>query len=730
MIVFVKHPTKININIIFAENICIMKKIFTILIIAAIFIACNNQQKTENQAMNNPLLSEWTAPFGVPPFDKTTEEHYFPAFKAAMQEHQDEINKIIENSEAPDFKNTIEALDFSGEKLTLVSNMFYNLTSANTNDNLQAIAMELSPLISAHQDAISMNAKLFEKVKTVYEQKNNLQLTPEQSMLLEKTYKSFVRNGANLSVADKEKMSKINQELSMLSLNFGDHVLGETNKFLLVVENEPDLAGLPESLKNGAAETAKSKGHDGKWAFTIHIPSLLPFLTYAENRALREQMFKAYITKGDHNDSLDNKEIVKKMAQLRLERAQLLGYATHAHYVLEEQMAKTPQNVYKLLDQVWEKALPVARTEASELQKMLQKEVPGAKLEPWDWWFYAEKLRKEKYDLDEEQLRPYFKMENVRDGMFSVANNLFGLSFVRRTDIPVFHPEVETYEVKDADGSVIGLFFMDFFLRESKRGGAWMTSFRDQSYKNGAKVLPIISLTTNFTKPTADMPSLLTFDEVKTMFHEFGHSLHGLLSECTYNRLSGTSVARDFVELPSQIMENWAAEPEVMRLFARHYKTNEVIPDELIAKLEKSGHFNQGFTTVEYMAACYLDMNYHAQTEVDKIQNMDVNQFETESMAKIKLIPEIVVRYRSSYFSHIFAGGYSSGYYSYMWSEVLDADGFAAFKEKGLFDKATAESFRKNVLAKGGTEDPMKLYVDFRGREPDVKAMLTRKGLL
>ena len=709
-----------------------MKQIVSFGLVAAFFLlwSCNSQEKKENVNMNNPLLSEWTAPFGVPPFDKTTEEHYLPAFKVAMEEHNSEITAILENKEAATFANTIEALDLSGETLSNISGMFFNLLSAVTNEKFQAIAKEVSPLLSKHSDGISMNDKLFERIKAVYAQKADLALNAEQEMLLEKTYKSFVRSGANLSAEDKVKMSAINQESSLLRLNYGDNVLAETNGFELLIENEADLAGLPESVVQAAAETAKAKGKDGKWMFSIQRSSMYPFLTYDDNRELREKLFNAYISKGDNNDSLDNKEILKKILKLRLEKANLLGYETHANYVLEEQMAKTPEGVYELLNKVWTKALPIAKKEAGELQKMLVKDIPGAKLEAWDWRYYAEKLRKEKYDLDEEQLRPYFKLENVRDGMFTVANKLYGITFEKRTDIPVFHPDVETYEVKEADGSTIGLFYLDFYPRESKRGGAWMTSYRKQSIKNGKNVQPIISLTTNFTKPTADKPSLISFGEVITMFHEFGHSLHGLLANTTYSSLSGTSVARDFVELPSQIMENWAAEPEVLKMFARHYETGEVIPDELIEKLEKSGHFNQGFTTIEYMSATFLDMDYHTLKSVEEIENMDVNAFETKSMAKIGLIPEIVVRYRSGYFNHIFAGGYSSGYYSYLWSEVLDADGFAAFKENGLFDQATAKSFRDNVLAKGGTEDAMKLYVDFRGREPKVDALMARKGLL
>jgi peptidyl-dipeptidase Dcp len=697
-------------------------------VVLAFMFSCKNNDKKETVDMTNPLLSEWNTPFGVAPFDKIKEENFLPAFEVAMDEHNKEIAAITDNAEAPTFDNTIAALDASGETLTKISSLFFNLLSANTNEKMQNIAQEISPKLSAHGDAISMNENLFARIKTIYDQKETLKLNTEQSTLLDKTYKSFVRGGSNLSVEDKAKLTKINQDLSLLTLSFGNNVLAETNKFQLIVDNEKDLAGLPADVIQAAAELAKADGKEGKWLFTIQKPSLLPFLTYCENRDLREKIFKGYINKGDNNDSLDNKENIKKILKLRLEKANLLGFATHADYVLDEEMAKTPANVYKLLDQVWAKALPAAKKEASELQKMLVKDVKGGKLQAWDWWFYSEKLRKAKYDLDEEQLRPYFKLENVRDGMFAVANKLFGISFVRRTDVALFNPEMEAYEVKDADSSTIGLFTMDFYPRASKEAGAWMTSYRDQYIKDGKNVMPIVSLTTNFTRPTSDKPSLLTYEEVSTMFHEFGHSLHGLLSKVTYHALSGTNVPRDFVEMPSQIMENWAAEPEVLKMFARNYLTNEVIPDELIMKIQNSGHFNQGFTTVEYMAAAYLDMDYHTQKSVDVIDSMNVDAFENASMAKINLIPEIVVRYRSTYFSHIFSGGYSAGYYSYMWAAVLDADAFSAFTEKGIFDPVTAKSFRDNILSKGGTEDPMKLYVDFRGREPKVDALMTRKG--
>lgn len=690
--------------------------------------SCNNKEAKKTEKMDNPLLSEWNTPYGVAPFDKIKTEDFLPAIKQAVKEHKAEIDAIVNNTEEPTFKNTLEALDYSGEKLTLITSVFYNYLSANTSDELQEVAAEVSPMLSKHGDEIAMNAKLFERVKKVYEQKDKLELTTEQKKLLDDTYKNFVRGGANLNEADKKRLSEINQKLSTLTLAFGNNVLAETNKYELVIDKKEDLDGLPESLIAAAAETAKEKGKEGKWVFTIQKPSMIPFLTYSKKRELRKQILLAYAGKGDHNDSLDNKENIKQILKLRLEKANLLGFKTHSDYVLDRQMAKNPQNVFDLLNQVWEKALPVAKKEAAELQKMLVKDVPGATLEPWDWWYYSEKLRKEKYDLDEEQLRPYFKLENVRNGMFEVANRLYGITFEPLKDFPVFHPEVEPYAVKDDKGNVIGVYLMDFYPRASKRGGAWMTSYRKQQKRNGKNIIPIISLTTNFTKPTADKPSLLSFEEVSTMFHEFGHSLHGLLSNCTYPSLSGTDVPRDFVEMPSQIMENWAAEPEVLKIYARHYKTNEVIPQALIEKMKNASHFNQGFATVEYMSAAYLDMDFHTIDNMDVINNMDVNKFETESMNKIGLIPQIIVRYRSTYFNHVFSGGYSSGYYSYLWAAAIDADAFSAFKENGIFDQKTALSFRKNILEKGGTEDPMELYKAFRGREPKVDALLERKG--
>jgi len=702
------------------------KLILTITLISFLFISCN-RNNNEKQMNDNPLLTEWNTPYGVPPFNLIKTEHYLPAYNEAMKMHNAEIEAIVNSKEEPDFNNTIAALDYSGELLIRVDNVFENVNEANTNPEMQKIAKEVAPLLSAHYDNIWLNDKLFARVKAVNDIKEALNLTTEQQMLLKKVYDNFVRGGANLPEDQKAEFRKINEQLSLLSINFGENLLAETNDFTLVIEDEKDLSGLPESVKAAAAETAKEQGLEGKWVFTLQKPSLIPFITYAENRENREYLFKGYIERGNNNNEHDNKAIVSEIVNLRLRRANMLGYDTHADYVLDNNMAKTPDKVYGLIESLMDAGLVVAKQEVKDLQALIDKEGENFKLEPWDWWYYAEKLKKEKYAFDDETLRPYFVLENVQKGLFTVANKLYGLQLTERTDLPVYHPDVKVYEVKEADGSVIGILYMDFFPRESKRGGAWMTSFRKQYKKDGGNVIPVIQTVFNFTKPTGDKPSLLSFDEASTMFHEFGHALHGLLSNCTYISLSGTAVPRDFVELPSQIMENWAAEPEVLKMYALNYKTGEPIPDELIEKMKNAGHFNQGFITVEFMSAALLDMDWHTITEQ---KNYDVTEFENASLEKMHMIPEIVVRYRSTYFAHIFSGGYSSGYYSYAWAEVLDADAFEAFKENGIFDQATARAFRENILSMGGTDDPMKLYVQFRGREPKTEAMLKRKGLL
>ena len=679
-----------------------------------------------SQNSKNPLLQEFDTPFQTPRFSKIKVKHYLPAFKEAIKVHNEEIKAIAENKEEPTFKNTLVALDNSGHLLDKVEGVFYNLLSANTNDEMQKVAEQVSPLLSKHSDDILMNMTLFNRVKAVYDKQKDLNLSVEDKKLLEETYKQFVRGGANLNEEQKQRLREINEKLSMLSLKFGNNVLKENNKFELVIDKKKDLAGLPESVVNAAASAAKDRGYEDKWLFTLDKPSLIPFLQYSDKRDLRKKMFLGYINMGNHNDEFDNKEIIKEIVNLRLEKANLLGYTTHADYVLEENMAKKPVNVYNLLKKIWKPALNKAKQERDMLQKMADKEGANIKLEPWDWWYYAEKLKKAKYDIDESAVKPYFQLENVRKTAFEVAHKLYGITFEERKDIPVYNDDVKVFEVKDSDGSHIGILFTDYFFRKSKRGGAWMDAYRKQYRINGKNISPVICNVCNFAKPTKDVPSLLSYEDVQTLFHEFGHALHGLLSNCTYRSLSGTSVPRDFVELPSQIMENWAREPVVMKQYAKHYKTGKTIPDALIKKLKKAGTFNQGFATTEYLAASFLDMDWHT---ITKPVTMGVNEFEKESMDRIGLIPEIVVRYRSTYFRHIFSGGYSSGYYSYVWAEVLDADAFEAFKEHGLFDKVTAKKFRNNVLSKGGTDDPMVLYRRFRGADPDINALLERRGL-
>lgn len=699
------------------------KSFIPFMVMAAMFVGCNTENKIQT---DNPLLLEYETPFNVPPFDKIKDEHFKPAFEEALKRHNLEIDSITNNKEEPTFENTIVALENAGSLLNNVSTIFYNLNSANTNDSLQAIAQEMAPKLSAHSDAINLNAKLFHRVKFVYDNQNKFALDAEDKKLLEETYKGFVRSGANLSDADKEKLKKINAEISVLTTKFGQNLLAETNAYELVIDKEEDLAGLPEAVKAAAAETAKAKGKEGKWVFTLSNPSVMPFLQYADNRELRKQIWDAYQKRGNNGNDNDNKDVLLKIANLRLEKAKLLGYESHAAYVLEEAMAGNPNNVYNLLNKLWTPAINKAKAEAADIQKEIEAAKDTFKVAPYDWRYYAEKIRVKRYALNEEEIKPYFSLASVREGAFETATKLYGITFVALNNVPTYHEEVEVYEVKDKDGSHLGLLYADFFPRESKRGGAWMTSYRSQYMKEGKRVAPIISIVCNFTKPVGDQPALLTFDEATTLFHEFGHALHGLLSNVKYRSLSGTSVSRDFVELPSQIMENWAADPEVLKTYAKHYKTGEAIPDSLIAKMEKAGTFDQGFATTEYLAASLLDMAYHA---IKTPITGDVNTFEKAAMDKIGLIDAIIPRYRSTYFQHIFSGGYSAGYYAYIWAEVLDSDAYAAFKEKGLFDEVTAASFRKNILEKGGTVNPAELYRAFRGKDPDPIHLMKKRGL-
>ncbi|MDX2473879.1 MAG: M3 family metallopeptidase [Candidatus Krumholzibacteria bacterium] len=707
-----------------------MRKAILVMAFMSILGGCGGGT-ADNQATqatsDNPFFNEWNTPFGTPPFDQIELAHYEPAIIEGMARHAAEIAEFAYNKDMPSFANTIEAMDKAGSMLTRVSNVFGAMNGTMTNDEMQAIAKRIAPLRSKHRDEILLNADLFKRVDQVHSQMDKLALNREQQMLLIETWKSFVRGGANLNNADKEKLKALNEELSVLSLTFGENVLKETNTFVMLVDNKADLDGLPAASIEAAAEEATKRGHPGQWAFTLHKPSLIPFLQYSTKRALREKMFKGYTNVGNNGNESDNNASAAKMASLRVQRANLLGFASHAAYVLDDNMAKTPENVYKLLNDLWVPSLAKAGEEAAEFQAMIDTENGGFQLAAWDWWYYAEKVKKAKYDLDEGMLRPYFELENVRSGLFDTVNKLFGISFVERTDIAVYQEDVKVYEVHDAAGDLVAIWYSDYFPRESKRGGAWMSSFRKQYKEDGQRIVPIIYNVGNFTKPTAEKPALLSVDEVGTMYHEFGHALHGMLSMCTYRSLSGTSVARDFVEMPSQVMENWAFEPEVLDVYAKHYETGERIPQALIEKLEKSKHFNQGFASTEYLAASILDLDWHT-LETAEVQ--DVVAFEAASIKRMGLFDKIVPRYRTSYFRHIFAGGYSSGYYSYVWAEVLDADCFEAFKETGdIFDPATAKSLQENILAAGGSEEPMKLYERFRGKDPSIAPLLERKGL-
>ncbi|MCL1145824.1 M3 family metallopeptidase [Shewanella marinintestina] len=684
------------------------------------------QQIIENN-VNNPFFKPYDTYLGIPDFAKIKPEHYLPAFKAGIAQHKAEIQAIIDNPAAPTFANTIEAMEFSGELTTKVASVFYNLTGADTNKELQAISKQVSPMLSSASDDVLLNDALFQKVKAVYNQRDNLNLNVAQAKLLEDTYKSFTRGGANLSEGDKTKLRALNEQIGKLGLEFGDNLLAETNAFELVIDNKADLSGLPEDVINTAAQTATKRGHDGKWVFTTSRPSITPFLTYADNRDLREALYKGYVERGNNDNANDNKKILAKMAALRAERAQLMGYKTHAHFVLEERTAKTPENVYELLNKVWPAALAQAEAEVADMQALIDSEGGDFKLAGWDWWYYSDKIRVAKYSFNEQQTRPYFSLENTLKGVFYTANRLFGITVKERTDLPKYNDEVRTWEVYDKDGELMAIFMGDYFVRDSKRGGAWMNSYRQQYNMDGVESKPIIVNVLNYPRPVGDEPALLTFDEASTLFHEFGHALHGMLSDVEYRSQAGTSVPRDYVEFPSQVMENWMTQPEVLAQFAKHYKTGEVIPQELVKKIQAASKFNQGFATVEYMAATKLDLDWHTVTD---FMPKDAAKFEAESLNKMGLIEEIAPRYRSTYFSHIFSGGYSAGYYSYIWSDILGADAFEAFKENGIFDKATADAFRDNILSQGGSEDPMQLYKQFRGKEAGIEPLLRSRGLL
>lgn len=675
--------------------------------------------------INNPFFTEYTTPFQTPPFDKIKNEHYLPAFYEGIKIKRAEIDAVINNPDKPTFDNTIAAIEKSGELLKKVSRVFSNISGSNGDDETQKIAETITPELSKLNNDIFLNEKLYHRIKSLNDEKDKLNLTAEQLKVLDNYYTDFVRNGIGLDEDKKARLKKINEELSMLSLKFGDNLRKETNSIALVVDNKEDLIGLPDAAIQGAQELAELNGLNGKWAFNLQRTSFTPFLQYSEKRNLREKIYKAYLMRGNNNNEFDNKEIIKKIIALRIEKSNMLGYKTFADFKLEKNMAKNTETVNKFLADLWMPALKKSKEEAAEMQKLIDAEGGNFKLAGWDWWYYAEKVKIEKYALDEEMLRPYFKMENVRQGAFDVAAKLYGIQFIKRDDIPVYQPDVDVFEVKEADGTHIGILYTDYFPRSGKRAGAWMSGFRGQSNMDGEFITPLIVNVGNFSKPTKDRPALLSFDEVNTLFHEFGHGLNGLFTKSVYPGAQRSSV--DFVELPSQIMENWASHPEVLKMYAKHYQTGEPIPDDLIQKIVNSQYFNKGFETLEYLAASILDMDWHTITNANVI---DVEKFEEESLSRMGLIPEIASRYQSTNFNHIFGGdGYSAGYYGYRWSGVLDSDAFEAFLENGLFDRTTAEKFRRNILEKSGSDDPMVLYIKFRGREPKPDALIKKLGL-
>ena len=695
--------------------------------LAVVLGACNSSKKSDvADVAPNPFFTEYTTPFGVPPFDKIEVAHYKPAFEKGMEEQKKEIDAIVNNPEEPTFENTIVAFDRSGELLTKVMYAFSGQSSVNTTDEIQALEQELYPVLSAHSDDISLNPALFTRVKAVYDKQASMNLNKEQKKLLEETYKGFVRGGANLDADKQARLRELNEKISVLELTFGQNVLKETNAFKLVVDNKEDLAGLPESLIAAAAETAAADSMEGKWIFTLHNPSVMPFLQYADNRALREKIFKAYINRGNNSNGNDNKNVVKELVAARLDKAKLLGYEDFAAFVLDENMAKNEKNVYNLLDQIWTPALKKAKEELADINAEIKKEGGNFEAEGWDWRYYADKARQAKFNMDENEVRPYLELNHVREGAFYVANKLYGITFTEIRDIPKPDPDAFAFECKDKDGSSLGVLYMDFYTRPGKGGGAWCGGYRDQSYKDGKKVLPVVTTVFNFSKPAAGQPALLSADEAETVFHEFGHALHGLFADVHYTGVAG--VPRDFVELPSQVMEHWVFEPEVLKVYAKHYQTGEVIPQELVDKIVKSSKYGQGFATVEYLAASLLDMDYH--TLKEQQPDMDIEAFEAEAMNKRGLIRQMPPRYRTTYFGHTMEGGYTAGYYSYIWAEVLDADAFEAYKETGdIFNPEVASKFRKYVLTPGGIDDAMVMYKNFRGKEPGIEPLLKNRGL-
>ena len=695
--------------------------------LAIVLGACSSQQKSDVAATTpNPFFTEYTTPYGVPPFDQIEVAHYKPALLKGMEEQTEEVKAIVSNPEEPTFENTIVALDQCGQLLQKTMYAFSGQSSVNTNDEIQELEREIYPMLSKHSDDISLNPALFARVKAVYENQAKFNLDKELKKLLEETYKGFVRGGANLSEADQAKLRELNSEISMLQLTFGQNVLKETNAFQLVIDNEADLAGLPEDVKVKAAETAKEMGKEGKWIFTLHNPSVMPFLQYADNRELRKQIFEAYINRGNNNNENDNKEVVKKLVTARLEKAKLMGYKDYAAYVLEVNMAKDEKNVYDLLNQVWTPALAKAKEELADINAEIKKEGGDFEAAGWDWRYYFEKAKKAKFNVDENEMRPYFELGHVREGIFYVANKLYGITFNELKDIPKPDPDAFAFECKDKDGTLLGVLYMDFFTRPGKGGGAWCGGYRSQTYENGKRVVPIVTTVFNFSKPAEGQPALLTADETETVFHEFGHALHSLFGDVHYYGVS--DVPRDFVELPSQVDEHWAFEPEVLKVYAKHYQTGEVIPQALVEKMTNAGKYGQGFATTEYVAASLLDMDYHVLKEIPK--DFNIEKFEAQKMSDRGLISQIPPRYRTTYFGHTMEGGYTAGYYSYMWAEVLDCDAFQAYVETGdIFNQTVAQKFRQYVLTPGGIDDAMDMYVNFRGKKPSIEPLLKNRGL-
>jgi peptidyl-dipeptidase Dcp len=711
-----------------------MKKYLTIAFATGMIFAssCNRNDATNLDATtsDNPFFTEWTTPYGVPPFDKIKLEHYKPALDSGFKVHNVEIEAIVNNTEAPTFENTILALEHSGKLLNTVASVFYNVVGADGDDAMKKLEEEYAPIFTAHTDEMYMNEKLFAKVKAVYEQKDKLGLDSDDQHLIEFYYKNFVRGGTNLPTDKKIELKEINNKISELTTKFGQRLLADNNAFKVIIDKKEDLDGLPESSITAAAELAKKNGQEGKWEFNTSKPSWIPFMQFADNRALREKMYKGYVSRGNNNNSNDTKELIEQIAVLRTKKANLLGYKTWADYIISDNMAKTADAAYNLITKVAKITIPYAKAEVIELQNMANKMEHKIKIKPWDWWYYTEKLRNEKYALDESMFRPYFSLENVRKGVFDLSNKLYGLKFKKLKDMPVYNKECEVYEVLNPDDSHLSVIYFDFFPRETKRAGAWMNTIRDEYYLDGKRIDPIIINVCNFTRPTGDMPSLLSIDEAETLFHEFGHAIQGMFADTKYRSTSGTGVSRDYVELPSQIMENWTCHPEFIKTWAKHYKTGEVIPDSLITKIDASSKFNQGFVTMELIAASILDMDWHRITDTNR---RNAIKFEAESMKRMGLIPEILPRYSSWYFNHIWGSdfGYSAGYYGYTWSAVLDADAFQAFVETGdIFNKEIANKFRDNILKLGASYDSDQLYRQFRGKDATLDAFFARKGFI